>query len=126
MNAKALAVRPVGLVLLVEDDPRLRMAIAQLLLESGYAVTAASNGVEALRVLEGCEPDVVLSDVRMPMMDGITLAAHIAARAPSLPVVLMSADYNAEEPARKEARAFIQKPFDVETVDAVFRALFQH
>jgi hypothetical protein len=61
-------------VLVVEDDPDIRDFVADALSIDGYAVLTAGNGLEALRLLDEQRPDVVLLDLRMPVMDGPTFA----------------------------------------------------
>lgn len=80
-------------VLVVEDEDALRAGIRRLLEDEGYRVLEAANGATALRLLE--EPaaqsiGLVLTDLRMPVMDGRQLAAALARRRPSLPIVFMS------------------------------------
>jgi CheY-like chemotaxis protein len=77
-------------VLVVDDDPAMRAMVERVLRPAGYAVLAAANGEEALRVLEHGGVDVVLTDLLMPDMDGIELIRTLAARAPDLPVVTLS------------------------------------
>ena len=79
-------------VLLVEDDPKLRVATARIMEGAGYIVLPAADGVEALELLEtrSGEVDLVLSDLVMPRMGGDELAEVLARRHPPLPVLLMS------------------------------------
>ena len=80
-------------MLLVEDEDALRASIRRLLQSEGYKVLEASNGASALQLLESKEPDtigLVLTDLRMPVMDGRQLAAALARRRPNLPILFMS------------------------------------
>ena len=80
-------------VLIVEDEDGLRGFIRRLLQEEGYAVLEASNGAKALQLLENVavhEVGLVLTDLRMPIMDGRQLAAALARLRPSLPIIFMS------------------------------------
>jgi CheY-like chemotaxis protein len=80
-------------VLLVEDEDGLRTVIRRLLQDEGYSVIEAPNGARALQLLaEGAARQVglVLTDLRMPIMDGRQLAAALARLQPSLPIVFMS------------------------------------
>jgi two-component system cell cycle sensor histidine kinase/response regulator CckA len=80
-------------ILVVEDEDVLRAAIRRLLQEQGYTVLEAPNGSAALHLLEegpGGRIDLVLTDLRMPVMDGRQLASALARRRPSLPIVFMS------------------------------------
>jgi len=80
-------------ILLVEDEPVIRELLAILLEEEGYAVVQAADGLEALQTVDDYPIDVVLSDVKMPRLDGAALARHLCAREDPLPVILMSAVY---------------------------------
>jgi CheY-like chemotaxis protein len=80
-------------VLVVEDEDALRAAIRRLLQGEGYHVLEAQNGATALQVLNGPGASgiaLVLTDLRMPVMDGRQLAAALARARPSLPIVFMS------------------------------------
>jgi two-component system, cell cycle sensor histidine kinase and response regulator CckA len=77
----------------VEDESVLRAGIRRLLEEAGYAVVEAENGATALQLLENGASEriaLVLTDLRMPVMDGRQLASALARRHPSLPIVFMS------------------------------------
>ena len=80
-------------VLVVEDEPVIRELMAILLEEEGYAVRQAEDGVEALETVDQHPIDLVLSDVKMPRLDGASLARHLRERGDPIPVVLMSAVY---------------------------------
>ena len=66
-------------ILLVEDEPEVRMIAEGILASSGYAVTAAANGAEALASMDAVRPDLILSDIRMPVVDGFQLLQKIRA-----------------------------------------------
>ena len=124
MNAPAEP-RPGALrVLVVEDDPRLLDILTRHLDRIGYAVRGASGAAAALQLLESASSDVVLSDVRMPGMDGRTLLAEVRARHPQAKVVLMTAFGSVDdavEAMQAGAYSYVVKPFKVETVAAVLR-----
>jgi two-component system, cell cycle sensor histidine kinase and response regulator CckA len=80
-------------VLVVEDEDALRTNIRRLLEAAGYQVVEAPNGASALQLLDdttGPVVGLVLTDLRMPIMDGRQLASALARRRPSLPIVFMS------------------------------------
>jgi CheY-like chemotaxis protein len=77
-------------VLLVDDETALRSALAKVLEARGFEVTAVSSGPDALRELDANQFHVLVSDVVMPTMSGVQLAAHVRADRPNLPIVLMS------------------------------------
>lgn len=114
-------------ILVVDDEPSIREALALVLEGEGYDVATASNGREAIERIEQRRPDVLLLDVMMPVMDGLTACEVIRSttRVHSLPIVLMTA---APDFARKSGGAcrwdaFVEKPFDVSVLlDAIERA----
>ena len=108
-------------VLVVEDEPAIREVVADLLQDEGYAVRQASDGLQAIDELEVDDVDLVLSDVRMPRLDGPSLALRLRRRGHAVPVVLMSAvDVEVDLPGVR----FLPKPFDRDhLLDAIGSAL---
>lgn len=100
--------------IVVEDEALIRMDIVETLREGGYDVVGeAANGEEAVALARELKPDVVVMDVKMPVMDGITAAEHIA-KERLAPVVLLTAFSQTElvERARDAgAMAYVVKPF---------------
>lgn len=112
-------------VLLVEDDPDLRFAVVDALREEGYAVTAASNGKEAIDQLRSDTPCVVLLDMRMPVMNGIEFRrAQLADRRMArVPVV----SFSASDTERAEAQSLgismsLSKPVDLDRLIEIVAA----
>ena len=102
-------------VLVVEDDPGLREAIGDTLELAGRAYLAVDGGEQALKALSEQAFSIVVSDVRMMPMDGITLLKEIRTRLPHLPVVLMTAYAEVEKAVdamRSGACDFLLKPFE--------------
>ena len=102
-------------ILVVEDDLNLREAVCDTLELAGQTVVSASGGEEALQLLAGQSVALVVSDVRMMPMDGITLLKEIRGRFPHLPVVLMTAFADVDravEAMRSGACDFLLKPFE--------------
>ena len=115
--------RPLS-VLVVEDDPRLLDILTSHLERMGYAVRGAGGAAAALQLLEEAGADVVLSDVRMPGMDGRTLLQIARERHPGVKVVLMTAFGSVDdavEAMRAGAYTYVCKPFKVEEIAAVLR-----
>lgn len=111
-------------ILVVEDDPSLREAIGDTLELAGRAYIAVEGGQQALKVLSDQAVSIVVSDVRMMPMDGITLLKEIRLRLPHLPVVLMTAYAEVEKAVdamRSGACDFLLKPFDPQTLLAHIR-----
>lgn len=108
-----------GRLLLVDDDPDLLVAVAACLRGGGYEVTTARSGGEALVRLAESVPDLVISDVRMPRMDGYALARNIrnSPRTALVPVVFLTAkDQKADrlEGFRAGVDAYLVKPFEAD------------
>jgi len=126
MSADESGAAPAGAlrILVVEDDGRLLDILTRHLDRMGYAVRGARSGGDALLRLEEAPADVVLSDVRMPGMDGRTLLAQVRERHPAARVVLMTAFGSVDdavEAMQAGAYSYVVKPFKVETVAAVLR-----
>ncbi|HWA71434.1 MAG TPA: PAS domain-containing protein [Polyangiaceae bacterium] len=108
------------LVLLVEDEPSVRRLTRRLLERGGYRVVEADNGLVALEVL-GSTPgiDLVLTDITMPKLDGLSMARRIRALDPHMPIVLMSGypDADALGVGQEEfGQTLMRKPFTLETL----------
>ncbi len=118
-----------GLVLVVDDDPGTRkVAKANLSLE-GFEVLVASCGAEALARLGESDPLAVVSDLKMPDVDGIELMDRVHALRPSLPVVLVTAHATVEtavEAMRKGALHYLTKPLRYDELALVLRHAVAH
>ncbi len=102
-----------GSVLVVDDEPVILKIVAEVLDEIDVSTSVALDAESALRLLERERPDVVLTDVRLPGMDGVALADRIKSMdgLSSTPVLLMSA-YG--EPPAHHGDGFLCKPFDID------------
>src|SRR5690349_20259803 len=104
-------------VLVVDDDADMA-AICSLVLESeGYKTELARNGVEACDILATDDVDLVLLDVMMPVLDGITVCNMVKQdpKLHDLPVIMMSASEMLRDEAKKSrADAVLEKPFDID------------
>jgi excisionase family DNA binding protein len=103
------------LVLVVDDDPKVREFMRINLELEGYSVREADGGEQALQAIEDQAPDLVLLDVVMPGVDGWQLLRQLEERHGSIPVIMFSGqvdDGSAAEAAQHGARGFIGKPFD--------------
>ncbi|WP_242146529.1 response regulator [Sphingomonas sp. BAUL-RG-20F-R05-02] len=106
-----------GTILLVEDEDMVRAVAERALTRQGYTVLTAEHGEAALELLASQpRPDLLVSDVMMPLMDGPTMVRHARKRYPDLPILFMSG--YAEETLRKSIDldnvAFLAKPFSVQ------------
>jgi len=77
-------------VLVIDDEPRLRRTLADYLEDMGCDTALAGKGAEGLEALEGFQPDVVLVDLNMPVMDGYAFIDAARTRQPDLPVIVVS------------------------------------
>ena len=116
-------------IILVDDEEEVRKSIIkQIDWESaGFKVVGdAENGEDALEKIEVLEPDVVLTDIRMPYMDGLTLAEKIRQRYPSMKVVIFSG-YDDFEYAQKAIKLnvteYILKPVNVEELTSILKRI---
>lgn len=101
---------------MVEDEPEIRDFVAMVLDSEGYTVTTAPNGAVALDEISREPFDLILLDMRMPVMDGWTFArAYRAAMGPHAPIVVLTAARDAAERAQQiKADGYLGKPFDLE------------
>jgi two-component system, cell cycle response regulator CpdR len=110
-------------VLLVEDDDSVRVFVRRALEQDGHTVFEASDGAAALDTLRNgaAAADLVLSDIQMPIMDGIELALNVARERPDLPLVLMTGYAHQRERAHgldAIVRDVIEKPFTLAEIRA--------
>ncbi|WP_282364032.1 sigma-54 dependent transcriptional regulator [Pseudomonas sp. PS01297] len=107
-------------VLVVDDEPKLCDLLSSALTQNDVHVFTAGNGLQALAILEQEDIDLVISDWRMPGMDGPQLLAEVKVRYPQLPVIVMTAYStvkNAVQSMRNGAYDYIAKPFDIDELD---------
>ena len=114
-------------LLLVDDDAAVRWSLSETLAEEGHEVRAAESAEQALAQLNEFAPDLILSDIRMPGLDGIELLKQVKEHAPSVDVVLMTAydDMPTVVKAMREgAFDFLVKPLESKELDAVLERAF--
>lgn len=110
-------------ILVVDDDESSREGLAKVLRGEGFVVDCAADGHSALEQVSGFDPDVVLTDLRMPRVDGIELCARLRDVDPELPVILMTVQDDAASILRGLRAGiddYLPKPLDI---DLVFRSL---
>ena len=115
-------------LLVVDDEPNLLRAVAACLKAEAYEVTTARSGYEALMQLAGSVPDLIISDIRMPGMDGYKFARQLrgAPRTALVPIVFLTAkDETADriEGFRSGIDAYVTKPFEPEELIAVVNGI---
>lgn len=113
-------------VLVVDDEPALRDLIRAVLEDEGYQVVTAENGRRALELLRQDRPDLVLTDLMMPVMGGHELLRHLRSmpELDRIPVIVMSTARAAV--SIDAAAAFVPKPFDIDQLLAAIRAVLRH
>jgi two-component system response regulator HydG len=111
-----------GRVLIVDDEVNARTALVELLREEGYTVESAGDGFKALGKMEELAPDVVVTDLKMPGMDGIALLRRVREQTPDVAVVVMTA-FGAVETAVDAMRAgacdYVTKPVNLTELSLV-------
>jgi DNA-binding NtrC family response regulator len=114
-------------ILIIDDEAIVRISCKKCLLPEGYDVDSAENGIEGLRLVESNAYDLILTDLKMPDMDGIEFLAKIKETHPNARVIMItgySTTEHAEQAMRSGAYNYIEKPFTPETlVKAVKDAL---
>ena len=111
-------------VLIVDDEADIRATVSAMLEIEGYDVDEAANGVDALHAIERREPDLILLDMRMPVLDGWGFERELRRRGHRTPIVVMTAARDAARWAAEiAASAFVAKPFGFDDlITAVERA----
>jgi CheY-like chemotaxis protein len=109
--------KPGKSILVIEDDLAIRSLLVDVLVDDGYEVQAASDGEEALAILEGWLPDLIILDQLMPRMDGTAFRAEQRSRPhlATIPTLLLSAIRDLPEQARDlDVAATMPKPFNLD------------
>ena len=109
-------------ILIVDDEQPIREILAELFRGAGHRTVVAEHGRRALELVEEARPDLVISDVMMPVLDGAALCRRLKARpgADSIPVILMGAAGRRSTDGLG-ADAFIDKPFTLDAIEALAR-----
>lgn len=114
--------------MIVDDEPLVRSSLSELLTLSGYTVSTAGNGKEALELLRDYTADIIITDIKMPEMDGIQLLNQVKKRHPEVPVILItgygSID-SAVEAMKQGAYDYITKPIVDSEIKIVIERLMQ-
>jgi len=111
-----------GRILIIDDEANARAALSEILSEEGYATETAADGFKALGKLEDFAPDVILTDLKMPGLDGIAFMEKARAAAPGTVFVVMTAFgtiSSAVEAVKKGAENYLTKPLEYEVLTAV-------
>jgi DNA-binding NtrC family response regulator len=121
MDMAAKETHPCKVVLIVDDEPLLRMAAAGYLTDAGFEVVEAGSADEAMRVLdERKDISVLFSDIQMPgSMDGVSLATLVAIKWPFIKVLLTSGNITPSARSLPHKVLFLAKPYDLRAVATV-------
>ena len=108
-----------AVILVAEDDRSVRDFVVRALREDGHAVTTVDNGMKALDAIIETEFDLLLADIRMPEMDGVSLALKVSKDQPALPILLMTGYANEQRRAHNLdalIEGVIEKPFTLQQI----------
>ncbi|MEO6030212.1 MAG: sigma-54 dependent transcriptional regulator [Candidatus Binatia bacterium] len=118
-----------GAILIAEDENGVRESLADVLRDEGYEVTAVADGGKAIATLDAQEFDIVISDLRMPGADGLTVLTHAREVSPQTLVLLMTAHATVEtavEALQRGAQDYLLKPLIFDDVLHKISTLLQH
>jgi DNA-binding NtrC family response regulator len=117
-----------GKILVIDDEDIVRLSCSRTLVPEGYELKMAKNGLEGLKLLEEESFDLVLTDLKMPNMDGIEVLANIKEKWPATDVVIVTG-YHTVETAVKAIKLgafdYIEKPFTPDTLIATVSNVFK-
>ena len=114
-------------ILIAEDDPLSRKHLGAWLVDIGYDVKLASDGAEALDLLDSSPFDLVVSDIRMPRVNGIAVVTHLRSLSPSTPFIILSAyPHDASALSRMPKSTLMTKPFILEDLEWEIRHYLEH
>ncbi|QKG19285.1 response regulator transcription factor [Actinomadura verrucosospora] len=119
---------PAARILIVDDEPAVRESLSSSLQFEGYRVAEAADGVTALERVEADRPDLVVLDVLMPRMDGLTTCRRLRAAGATMPVLMLTArDMVGDRVTGLDAGAddYLAKPFELDELLARVRALLR-
>ena len=118
------------LILIADDDPGIRLSVSDYLELSGYSVITAKNGQQALSLLESYRPHLLISDIKMPLVDGYDLVRQVRQRPEFrlLPVIFLTERRSTHERIRGYQAGcdlYLPKPFEMEELSAIIRNLLE-
>jgi CheY-like chemotaxis protein len=116
---------PLPTILVVDDEPGIRTMIQFELSQQGYDILTAESGAKALEILNGRTVNLILTDMRMPQMDGLELVSRVRQILPTIPIVLMTGFV--EERVRKvqeqKVSGTLNKPFTIDQLAEMVRTV---
>ncbi len=121
--------RPVGRILVVEDDPAVQKALKRLFETEGFTVEVRSDGRSALESVQSSAPSAIVLDLRLPKLSGRDLCKEVKAQTPTLPIVVLSAASDVSDKVlllELGADDYVTKPFSPRELLARVRAALRH
>jgi DNA-binding response OmpR family regulator len=114
-------------LLIVDDDPEMRSLLSEELEEEGYKVTLAKNGLDVLSEIPFTSYDLIITDWKLPLRDGIQILKSVREIHPELPVVVITAfgDSKIRKRVEKSGGVYLQKPFSMEAFKTMVHSLLQ-
>ena len=115
-------------ILIVDDDDGVREMLAEFFDVLGFQAVVACNGEEALALLEKHEVSIVISDIKMPVMDGIEMLKRIKKERADLDVILITGyepDYSRNLVKEAGASDYVCKPFNIDVIERKVRSLME-
>ncbi|QDP02444.1 nitrogen regulation protein NR(I) [Thalassotalea sp. PS06] len=116
-------------VWIVDDDSSIRWVLEKALKGANISAATFSNAIDVLTALEISQPQVIISDIRMPQMDGMTLLNRINEQAPDIPVIIMTAHSDLDSAVNAYqggAFEYLPKPFDIDEAQALIKRALTH
>jgi CheY-like chemotaxis protein len=120
-GASAETPAPQGRILLAEDNPSSVMTIGEYLQSHGYEVVVAHDGLEAIAMAQGAEPDLILMDIQMPAMSGLDAIAHLRANpqfgaTPIIAITAIAMPGDRERCLQAGASEYLSKPVSLKAL----------
>jgi len=112
-------------LLIVDDDPEMRNLLSEELQDEGYRVTVAKNGLDVLSEIPFTSYDMIITDWKLPLRDGIQILKSVQEIHPGLPVILITAfgDAKVQKMVEKAGGVYLQKPFSMEAFKNMVQSL---
>jgi len=114
-------------ILVVDDEENARIALSKILSREGYEVASAGNGYEALNYLRGREVELIITDINMPEMNGLTFLRELSRSHPDSNVIMVTAYGEVEsyiEAMNLGAFEYINKPVKIDELKKIIRKIF--
>ncbi len=114
-------------VLIVDDQPGIRLLLEEIMKIEGFEVTTAINGKDALEKIEARAPDLMLVDYKLPVIDGLTLVKQLESEGTVIPTIIMTGmpeKISDEVKTLKSVQTIFSKPFNINDARSTIKAFF--